>query len=94
MLKHKGFSYIMKLTLATLFFIPIFHCGAELEAQCWVLKLSCLTVDLNLKVSYELVFQPGLWETPIFRFILEIKQVKSHAPQFVALRHMWFVSFW
>lgn len=44
----------MKQIVASLFSIFIFHCQADLWAHCWVLKLSCLTVDLNLKVNYEL----------------------------------------
>lgn len=56
-LKEKGFSYIMKQTLATVFSHLIFRWRVELEAQCW---FSCLIVDLNLKMSYELIFQPGL----------------------------------
>lgn len=34
-----------------------------------------------------LVFQPGFWEILVFRFILEIKQVKLNGSQFVALKH-------
>ena len=56
MFKEKGFFYVMKQPWATVFSSLIFHWRVELEAQCWVLKLSCLIVDLNLKMSMSLSF--------------------------------------